>query len=143
MHLDNIKKARAFGPLVLAGNYEKHRVWLKGLADDIGKASEIDIFLIKFFVLSPKGDVVELARGASPLDFAYLIHSDVGNHCNGARLMERAFLLITNSKMVRLLKLLLERMRKTREILAVDRKKLQMLGQKLKTGFINRNLKAM
>ncbi|MEK9166849.1 MAG: HD domain-containing protein [Patescibacteria group bacterium] len=85
VHLDNIKKARAFGPLVLAGNYEKHRVWLKGLADDIGKASEIDIFPDKIFVLSPKGDVVELARGASPLDFAYLIHSDVGNHCNGAK----------------------------------------------------------
>lgn len=84
-HLDNIRKARSTGPLVLAGNYEKHRVWLKGLAEDIKKGSEIDIFPDKIFVLSPKGDVIELSRGATPIDFAYLIHSDVGNHCNGAK----------------------------------------------------------
>lgn len=85
VHLDNIKKARAFGPLVLAGNYEKHRAWLKDIAEDIQSGSEIDIFPDKIFVLSPKGDVIELSRGATPIDFAYLIHSDVGNHCNGAK----------------------------------------------------------
>ncbi len=84
-YLDSIRKARSGGPLILGGNYQKHRVWFKGLAEGIQTGSELDIFPDKIFVLSPKGDVVELSRGATPLDFAYLIHTDVGNHCNGAK----------------------------------------------------------
>jgi GTP pyrophosphokinase len=37
------------------------------------------------FVFTPQGDVKELPVGATPLDFAYSVHSDVGNHCGGAR----------------------------------------------------------
>ena len=38
----------------------------------------------KIYVLSPKGNVVALPRGATPLDFAYTVHSEVGNRCRGA-----------------------------------------------------------
>ncbi len=44
-----------------------------------------DLFSHEVFVFSPKGDLIALARGATPIDFAYSIHSDVGHHCSGAR----------------------------------------------------------
>ncbi len=41
------------------------------------------------YVFTPKGEVKELPSGATPLDFAYLIHSDIGHHCIGARVNSR------------------------------------------------------
>lgn len=44
-----------------------------------------DFFSDEVYVFSPGGDVVELTRGSTPVDFAYRIHSDIGNHCVGAK----------------------------------------------------------
>lgn len=44
-----------------------------------------DFFNNQIFVFTPKGDVVELPEGSSPLDFAYMIHTDIGNHAFGAK----------------------------------------------------------
>ncbi len=44
-----------------------------------------DLFPHQVFVFSPKGDVIALQAGATPIDFAYHIHSEVGHHCAGAR----------------------------------------------------------
>jgi GTP pyrophosphokinase len=45
-----------------------------------------DLFLTQIFVFTPKGDVVELPENATPLDFAYYIHTDIGNQCVGAKI---------------------------------------------------------
>lgn len=46
---------------------------------------DVDLFGDRIFVYSPKGDIYNLPEGALPLDFAYLVHSDVGNHAYSFR----------------------------------------------------------
>ncbi len=45
-----------------------------------------DLFSEEVFIFTPKGDIINMQRGATPLDFAYRIHSHVGNQCVGARI---------------------------------------------------------
>jgi len=45
-----------------------------------------DLFINQIFVFTPKGDVIELPDNATPLDFAYYIHTDIGNKCVGAKI---------------------------------------------------------
>lgn len=59
----------------------------KSLSDPFEFMSTVkqDLFSQEVFVFSPKGDVIALPRGATPVDFAYHIHSEVGHRCTGAR----------------------------------------------------------
>jgi GTP pyrophosphokinase len=50
------------------------------------EALKIDTFEHRIFVFTPRGEVKDLPAGATPLDFAYQIHSDIGNHCYGAKI---------------------------------------------------------
>ena len=45
----------------------------------------VDLFDDEIFVFTPKGEVMSLRAGATPLDFAYAVHTEVGNHCVGAK----------------------------------------------------------
>ncbi|MFP4245526.1 MAG: RelA/SpoT family protein, partial [Ectothiorhodospira sp.] len=44
-----------------------------------------ELFQDRVFVLTPRGDVMDLPKGATPLDFAYAVHTEVGHHCRGAK----------------------------------------------------------
>ncbi len=48
-----------------------------------------DVFEDRVYAVSPKGDVVELPAGATPLDFAYQVHTEVGHRCRGAKINGR------------------------------------------------------
>src|SRR5665811_2436545 len=50
---------------------------------------KLDIFQDQVFVFTPKGEVKDLPAGATPLDFAYRIHTDVGHRCIGAKANNR------------------------------------------------------
>ncbi len=47
---------------------------------------KIDFLKDRIFVFTPKGDVIDLPEGATPIDFAYQIHTDIGHQCSGAKI---------------------------------------------------------
>jgi len=49
-------------------------------------AMQLDLFPDQVYVLTPRGEVKELPRGATPIDFAYKIHTEIGHHCSGAKI---------------------------------------------------------
>jgi len=61
--------------------------WQRELADprEFLETVKVDLFSDEVFVFTPKGAVKSLPRGATPVDFAYTIHSEIGEHCVGAK----------------------------------------------------------
>ena len=81
-----------------ADELDNKLAWLRRILDwqgdakDPGDFSELlkfDLFAEEVFVFTPRGDVISLPKGATPLDFAYRIHSAVGNRCIGAKVNGR------------------------------------------------------
>jgi len=74
--------------------YEEKIAWLRRILewkDDVGDAGEFserfknELFRDQVYVLTPQGRVIALDRGATPVDFAYALHTDLGHRCRGAR----------------------------------------------------------
>ena len=74
--------------------FQQHVLWLRKLMDwrqDVDDAGEFieamknEVFQDRVYVITPRGDVIDLPVGATPIDFAYHIHTDVGHRCRGAK----------------------------------------------------------
>jgi GTP pyrophosphokinase len=65
--------------------------WQRELSDprDFIENLETDLYVDEVFVFTPKGDVIQLPAGATPIDFAYAVHTEVGHRCVGARVNKR------------------------------------------------------
>ncbi|MCK4781569.1 bifunctional (p)ppGpp synthetase/guanosine-3',5'-bis(diphosphate) 3'-pyrophosphohydrolase [Candidatus Parcubacteria bacterium] len=79
---------------------EKKLQWVKQLQewqeeakdfspDEYLKSLKIDFFKNRIFVFTPRGDVIDLPDGATAVDFAYAVHTEVGNQCAGAKINEK------------------------------------------------------
>lgn len=75
-------------------NFDNKLTWLRQLLEwqtDLNDPKEfmetlkIDFFTDEVFVFTPRGDVINLPDGSTPIDFAYRVHTDVGNKCVGAK----------------------------------------------------------
>ena len=66
---------------------EQLRNWLSSNtgSDEFLQSMKVDFFKDRIFAISPRGDVIDLPAGSTPIDFAYQVHSDVGNTAVGAR----------------------------------------------------------
>lgn len=79
--------------------YEQKIVWLRQILEpgERGEESEgefldrvrSEVFEDRVYAISPRGEVVDLPRGATPLDFAYHVHTDLGHRCRGAKVNGR------------------------------------------------------
>ncbi len=73
--------------------FKKNLAWIQQLrewqkaasADELIESLKIDFFRDRIFVFTPKGDVIDLPEGATPIDFAYAIHSDLGDRLSLAK----------------------------------------------------------
>lgn len=72
--------------------------WLRSLLDVLETAegpeeflehTKLEMFQDQVFCFTPKGDLITLPRGATAIDFAYAVHSNVGDHCTGVRINRR------------------------------------------------------
>jgi len=75
--------------------YEQRINWLRNMMEwrsDVKDAAEFvesmrtDVFQDRVYVFTPRGDIIDLPAGSTPIDFAYHVHTDIGHRCRGARL---------------------------------------------------------
>jgi len=77
-----------------ASDLDQHMVWLRQVLDWQQEATDpvefmenlkIELFQDEIFVFTPKGDLLQLPKGATPIDFAFAVHTDIGLHCLTAK----------------------------------------------------------
>ena len=76
-------------------SYEQRINWLRNMMEwrsDVSDATEFvesmqsDVFQDRVYVFTPRGDIIDLPAGCTPLDFAYHVHTDIGHRCRGAKI---------------------------------------------------------
>lgn len=80
------------------GNHARARQWVKGILElqqragnslEFIESVKIDLFPDEVYVFTPKGRIMELPKGSTAVDFAYAVHTDVGNSCIACRINRR------------------------------------------------------
>src|SRR5256885_8605116 len=81
-----------------ADELDRHLAWFRQLIElqqdthtpeEFLEFLKVDLYQDEIFVFTPRGDVKRLPKGATPLDFAFAVHTEVGQHCQGARINGR------------------------------------------------------
>ncbi len=76
-------------------DYERRIIWLRSLMEwrqDVEDAGEFvdsmktDVFEDRVYVFTPRGDIIDLPAGSTPIDFAYHVHTEIGNRCRGSKI---------------------------------------------------------
>jgi GTP pyrophosphokinase len=80
---EDLRKRLAWVRQLLEGDVEPAE------AGEFLESLKIDLFRDEIFAFTPAGDLKQLPKGSTPIDFAYAVHTDVGNHCAGARVNGR------------------------------------------------------
>lgn len=83
---------------------------LRNLSDM--ESFKIDFFQNRIFTFTPNGDVIDLPENATPIDFAYHIHTDIGNHASGARVNDHFVSLDTALKSGDVVEIIIDKNRK-------------------------------
>ena len=95
------------GQVVGGRSFDEKLSWIRQLLDwhqdmrdtkEFMETLKVDVFADEVFVFTPRGDVVELPADSIPIDFAYRVHTDVGNRCTGARVNGKMVPLTHNLK---------------------------------------------
>ncbi len=88
-YLTAIQKGRSQEVPSLHSSVEQQMAWLRGLAEEGNLKVEIDLYPDRIFVLTPKKQVIELPLGSNPIDFAFMVHTEVGNKMINAKVNGR------------------------------------------------------
>jgi len=93
---------------------EQLREWQKAVrgSDEFLESLKIDFFKDRIFALTPQGDVIDLPEGATPVDFAYQIHTTIGNECAGSKINGKIAALGTRLKSGDLIEILTQKGKK-------------------------------
>lgn len=83
-----LERTATFADAKELGWVQQLQNWQKNFSneDDFLQSLKIDFFKDRILALTPKGEVIDLPVGATPVDFAYQIHTDIGDSCVGARI---------------------------------------------------------
>ncbi len=80
---------------IAQGSHARARQWVKGLLEMQQRAGDslefienvkVDLFPDEIYIFTPRGDIMELPEGSTPVDFAYAVHTDIGHACVACRI---------------------------------------------------------
>lgn len=109
--------------------------WQKQIKDNdqFIQTIKFDVFQNRIFAMTPKGDVIDLPEGATPIDFAYHVHSNLGNKCTGAKVNNQLVNLAQQLKSGDIVEIIIDKNRKAPNSDWLELAKTSMARSKIRT----------